>query len=63
MKKVIFTVKVEEAKTFNTFGAATIAGNEALGEGMFRVGSKGGIYLIVEHPAIKEVTYVKQIIG
>lgn len=62
MKKVLFTSKADEAQLFPSFGAATTAGNEALGDGMFKVDGKGGIRLIVQHPNIKETTYVKQIV-
>lgn len=63
MKKVLFTTKIDEAKTFHSFGAATAAGEENLGTGMFRVDGKGGIHLIVQNPAINEVTYVKDIVA
>jgi len=63
MKKVLFTTNVAEAKTFNSFGAATAAGEENLGAGMFRVEGKGGIYLVVTSPAISETTYVKDIVS
>ena len=63
MKKVLFTTKVDEAKTFHSFGAATAAGEENLGTGMFRVDGRGGIRLIVQSPAINETTYVKDIVA
>lgn len=63
MRKVLFTTKVDEAKTFNSFSAATVAGEEHLGKDMFKVDGKGGIRLVVQHPAIKETTYVQDIVG
>lgn len=60
MKKVLFTSKVEEAMTFNSFGAATAFGNEQLGEGLFEISHKGGIRLILKHPANNGLLYVKE---
>lgn len=62
MKKVLFTASADEAKVFNSFGAANVAGEEALGAGMFRVEGKGGIRLVAVHPAIKDTLYVKDIV-
>jgi hypothetical protein len=61
MDKVLFTSKIDEAKTFNSFGAATAEGEKTLGTGMFRVDGKGSIRLIAVHPAIKDTIYVKNI--
>ena len=61
MKKVLFTSKIEDAMTFNSFSAATVAGEENLGEGMFKIEGKGGIRLVAVHPSIKTTTYVKEI--
>lgn len=63
MKKVLFTSKVEEAMTFNSFGAATASGEANLGTGMFRVDGKGGIHLVVTHPSMSGVVYVKDIVS
>lgn len=63
MKKVLFTSKVEEAMTFNSFGAATASGEENLGTGMFRVDGKGGIRIVVTHPSMSGTVYVKEIVA
>lgn len=61
MRKVLFTTKVDEAKTFNSFGAATSFGLEELGEGMFEIAHAGAIRLKVKHPSMKDAMYVKEV--
>lgn len=57
-----FTASEKEAMLFKSFGDASRYGDFNLGEGLYEITHKGGIRIVVKHPANKGLLYVKQFI-